>query len=114
MELAKKCPFLKRVPSAFMRKSGPSLISYAEKCPVMSQVLCARVAAPDEAEKPAEIGRLMYDFCPYKQINSGCTVLFPKFTGLVEHESNNDEIKITFFALKSLKKTFLPRRNLRN
>eukprot|EP00794_Sanderia_malayensis_P006225 gene6225-6941_t len=51
MELAKKCPFLRKVPSTFLRKSGPSLIAYAEKCPVMSQVLCAKVAA---AEKSSE------------------------------------------------------------
>ena len=46
MELAKKCPFLKRVPADFLRKSGPSLIAYAEKCPVMSQVLSTKVAVP--------------------------------------------------------------------
>lgn len=40
MELAKKCPFLARVPSSFVRKArGPVLVSYAERCPVMSEVL---------------------------------------------------------------------------
>ena len=46
MDLARKCPFLKRVPASFVRKAGPSLLSYAEKCPVMSQVLSVKAAAP--------------------------------------------------------------------
>ncbi|EDO46206.1 predicted protein, partial [Nematostella vectensis] len=40
MELARKCPFLARMPSTFIRKARESvLLSYAETCPVMSKVL---------------------------------------------------------------------------
>ena len=51
MELAKKCPFLARVPSSFVRKArGPVLVSYAEKCPVMSEVLSKTSEVPEKTE----------------------------------------------------------------
>lgn len=51
MELAKKCPFLARVPSSFVRKArGPVLVSYAERCPVMSEVLNKTDEIPDKNE----------------------------------------------------------------
>ena len=51
MELAKKCPFLARVPSSFVRKArGPVLVSYAERCPVMSEVLNKTSEVPEKTE----------------------------------------------------------------
>lgn len=51
MELAKKCPFLARVPSSFVRKArGPVLVSYAERCPVMSEVLNKTSEVPEKNE----------------------------------------------------------------
>ena len=51
MELAKKCPFLARVPSSFVRKArGPVLVSYAERCPVMSEVLNKTSEVPEKPE----------------------------------------------------------------
>lgn len=51
MELAKKCPFLARVPSSFVRKArGPVLVSYAERCPVMSEVLHKTSEVPEKNE----------------------------------------------------------------
>uniref|UniRef100_H2XYE1 5-aminolevulinate synthase n=1 Tax=Ciona intestinalis TaxID=7719 RepID=H2XYE1_CIOIN len=34
-----KCPFLTRVPSNFLRKAGQSVVSYAQRCPVMSEYM---------------------------------------------------------------------------
>ena len=51
MELAKKCPFLARVPASFVRKArGPVLVSYAERCPVMSEVLHKESETPMKNE----------------------------------------------------------------
>uniref|UniRef100_H2YQT3 5-aminolevulinate synthase n=1 Tax=Ciona savignyi TaxID=51511 RepID=H2YQT3_CIOSA len=37
--IVSKCPFLTRVPSQFLRKAGQSLVSYAQRCPVMSEYM---------------------------------------------------------------------------
>ena len=56
MELAKKCPFLARVPSSFVRKArGPVLVSYAERCPVMSEVLNKTSEVPEKNEGKSKI-----------------------------------------------------------
>ncbi|XP_030856003.1 5-aminolevulinate synthase, erythroid-specific, mitochondrial [Strongylocentrotus purpuratus] len=34
-----KCPFLNRLPTGFAKRAGNALFSYAEKCPVMNQLL---------------------------------------------------------------------------
>ena len=58
MELAKKCPFLARVPASFVRKArGPVLVSYAERCPVMSEVLHKESETPMKNE-----GKLCHSF----------------------------------------------------
>ena len=58
MELAKKCPFLARVPASFVRKArGPVLVSYAERCPVMSEVLHKESETPMKNE-----GKLYHSF----------------------------------------------------
>ena len=55
MELAKKCPFLARVPSSFVRKArGPVLVSYAERCPVMSEVLNKQSEIPPKSDGKAD------------------------------------------------------------
>lgn len=60
MELAKKCPFLARVPSSFVRKArGPVLVSYAERCPVMSEVLNKTSEVPEKNESEGK-------FLPFK------------------------------------------------
>lgn len=57
MELAKKCPFLARVPSSFVRKArGPVLVSYAERCPVMSEVLNKTSEVPEKTEGAKTLG----------------------------------------------------------
>ena len=38
-QVRSKCPFLTRVSSAFLRKSGPSFGIFASRCPVMGKVL---------------------------------------------------------------------------
>ncbi|KAK3730651.1 hypothetical protein QZH41_008274 [Actinostola sp. cb2023] len=56
MEIARKCPFLARVPSTFIRQARPPvLLSYAEVCPVMSQMLNTKttMATPNIAGKTA-------------------------------------------------------------
>ena len=51
MELAKKCPFLARVPASYVRKArGSVLVSYAEKCPVMSEILNTKTDEPKKNE----------------------------------------------------------------
>ena len=56
MELAKKCPFLARVPSSFVRKArGPVLVSYAERCPVMSDVLSKQGEIPLKNDGKADV-----------------------------------------------------------
>lgn len=61
MELAKKCPFLARVPSSFVRKArGPVLVSYAERCPVMSEVLNKTDEIPDKNEGKPTFFVLLY------------------------------------------------------
>eukprot|EP00795_Rhopilema_esculentum_P002199 gene2199-17793_t len=92
MELAKKCPFLKRVPSSFLRKSGPSIIAYAEKCPVMSQVLTSKVASPKLPEegvktsgKATENGKE----CPFKSTYTGKPLINPE----IAVSSNDPNIK---------------------
>lgn len=55
MELAKKCPFLARVPASFVRKArGPVLVSYAERCPVMSEVLHKESEIPEKNDGKTE------------------------------------------------------------
>ena len=56
MELAKKCPFLARVPSSFVRKArGPVLVSYAERCPVMSDVLSKQGEIPQKNDGKTDL-----------------------------------------------------------
>lgn len=63
MDLAKKCPFLARVPSSFVRKArGPVLVSYAERCPVMSEVLNKTDEIPDKNEGKPTLFVLLYFF----------------------------------------------------
>ncbi|XP_071815667.1 5-aminolevulinate synthase, erythroid-specific, mitochondrial-like [Apostichopus japonicus] len=38
-QIALRCPFLTRLPAGFARRAGNSLFSYAEGCPVMTQVM---------------------------------------------------------------------------
>ena len=33
-----KCPFLSRVPSAFLNNAGPSLNMYGQRCPIMGRL----------------------------------------------------------------------------
>ncbi|XP_076813289.1 5-aminolevulinate synthase, non-specific, mitochondrial-like [Clavelina lepadiformis] len=37
--IASKCPFLTRVSSQFLRRAGQSIVSYAKRCPVMSEYM---------------------------------------------------------------------------
>ena len=65
MELARKCPFLARVPSNFIRHARPPvLMSFAETCPVMSQLLDSKTpVAP--LNTSGKIGR-SHDVMPYR------------------------------------------------
>ena len=70
MELAKKCPFLARVPASFVRKArGTVLVSYAERCPVMSEVLHKESKTPMKNE-----GKLYHSF--YKCVLSFLIEMF--------------------------------------
>jgi len=94
MDLARKCPFLKRVPASFVRKAGPSLLSYAEKCPVMSQVLSVKAAAPrvnpDNGVKTS--GQTTEDVvneCPFKKTYAGKPVSDPEAAILTDGKLTN-------------------------
>nr|CAB3220856.1 5-aminolevulinate synthase, erythroid-specific, mitochondrial [Phallusia mammillata] len=39
-----KCPFLTRVPTKFLQKAGQSLVSYAYRCPIMSEYMARYTA----------------------------------------------------------------------
>ncbi|KAK2571291.1 5-aminolevulinate synthase [Acropora cervicornis] len=71
MELAKKCPFLARVPSSFVRKArGAVLVSYAERCPVMSDVLSKQGEIPQQNDGAKTIGvstAAKAGKCPFSQ-----------------------------------------------
>lgn len=36
--VVRRCPFLSRVPQAFLQKAGKSLLFYAQNCPKMMEV----------------------------------------------------------------------------
>eukprot|EP00112_Aurelia_sp_Birch-Aquarium-sp1_P001691 Seg1183.4 transcript_id=Seg1183.4/GoldUCD/mRNA.D3Y31 product="5-aminolevulinate synthase nonspecific mitochondrial" protein_id=Seg1183.4/GoldUCD/D3Y31 len=104
MELAKKCPFLKRVPAKFLRKSGPSLIAYAEKCPVMSQVLSTKVAVPQSdvgVKTTAEETQAAVKECPYKAAYSGKPASDPE-VNIVKESENKCPFQSGKYVLKSL------------
>ncbi|XP_008318820.1 5-aminolevulinate synthase, non-specific, mitochondrial isoform X2 [Cynoglossus semilaevis] len=44
--LLRRCPFLARVPQAFLQQSKPSLVVYAQKCPVMMELASKPMAPP--------------------------------------------------------------------
>ncbi|XP_033109588.1 5-aminolevulinate synthase, erythroid-specific, mitochondrial-like isoform X2 [Anneissia japonica] len=54
-----KCPFLGRLPNGFAKRAGSSLFSYAESCPVMTQML-ARHASSKQMDSEAEGAK-----CPF-------------------------------------------------
>lgn len=84
MELAKKCPFLARVPSSFVRKArGPVLVSYAERCPVMSEVLNKQSDIPPKSDGAKTVGvatTAKAGKCPFSQ-NAAVADAAPKGNG---------------------------------
>lgn len=42
--VVRRCPFLSRVPQAFLQKAGKSLLFYAQNCPKMMMEVGARPA----------------------------------------------------------------------
>ena len=77
MELAKKCPFLARVPSSFVRKArGPVLVSYAERCPVMSEVLNKTSEVPEKTEGNHNFSLLKLAYIETKCSTRAIMILF--------------------------------------
>ena len=77
MELAKKCPFLARVPSSFVRKArGPVLVSYAERCPVMSEVLNKTSEVPEKTEGNYNFSLLKLAYIETKCSKRAIMILF--------------------------------------
>lgn len=46
--IVRRCPFLARVPQAFFQQPKKSMVSYAQKCPIMME-LAAKPMAPSMA-----------------------------------------------------------------
>ncbi|CAH1266225.1 ALAS1 [Branchiostoma lanceolatum] len=42
---ALRCPFLTRLPVSFVRRAGASLVPYAEKCPIMGDVMARHISS---------------------------------------------------------------------
>ncbi|XP_071960522.1 5-aminolevulinate synthase, erythroid-specific, mitochondrial-like isoform X2 [Antedon mediterranea] len=56
-----KCPFLGRLPNGFAKRAGSSLFSYAESCPVMTQMLARHASSKQiDSEGTAEEAK-----CPF-------------------------------------------------
>lgn len=51
-----KCPFLNRLPTGFAKRAGNALFSYAEKCPVMNQLL-SRHASTNQQDSENKLGK---------------------------------------------------------
>ncbi|XP_069499298.1 5-aminolevulinate synthase, non-specific, mitochondrial [Ambystoma mexicanum] len=69
---ARRCPFLSRVSQSFLQKAGQSLITYAQRCPVMMEGTTARAlqtsaAHSQEAKESNLAGKEVNKRCPGSQ-----------------------------------------------
>ncbi|XP_077980340.1 5-aminolevulinate synthase, erythroid-specific, mitochondrial-like [Glandiceps talaboti] len=65
-----KCPFLAKVPTSCIKKAGTALFSYAESCPIMSNMLSRHASTmqnnADKGKVEAEGGKCpVYGKCPF-------------------------------------------------
>ncbi|XP_078677139.1 5-aminolevulinate synthase, non-specific, mitochondrial-like isoform X5 [Branchiostoma floridae x Branchiostoma belcheri] len=51
---ALRCPFLTRLPVSFVRRAGASLVPYAEKCPIMGDVMARHLSSMGSGEETDE------------------------------------------------------------
>ena len=54
--VSSKCPFLARVPTAFLGHAGPSINMYGQRCPVMARMF--HRAAPG-GSRPAPVAKTL-------------------------------------------------------